>query len=182
VELSQVLEEALVWAKKNKPKSSVYHQAALANSVGYLVSRWSGGYGGPSIREHLCSHALVGDGENILAESNLGTITLSCPDGRLPRAGEWEFDAAVQFCKPICFETLSRYALKIVRMEHCFDDDPRDLEQIEKWEIEELKELSLRRKTGKLKQSEWEYLRYLREKHRGNILPPTPREEYKKFF
>lgn len=161
----EVLKKAMEWAKENKPKASHYHQYAFTNSVNYLVTGWSGGYGGPTIREHLCSHALVGDGENILTRTDLGIITVSHPDGRLPRAGEWDFDRAVQFCAPICFGGLSRYALKIVCMEHCFDDDPEDLEQIRLWEIDELKKLSLQRKAGKLPQADWERLRYLKDKY-----------------
>ena len=165
MELEQVLRKAINYAIAHHPDSSQQHRAAFANSVGYFVTGWSGGYGGPSIREHLCSHALVGDGENLLRNTRFGKITISFPDGRLPRAGEWEFDRAIAFCEPICFGQLSRHAIKIVVTEHCFDDDPSDLEQIRLWEIEELKELSLLRKSGKLPQQQWERLKFLEEKH-----------------
>ena len=166
MELEKTLERAIEWAQDNYPNSSQQQQSAFANSVVYLTTGWSGGYGGPSIREHLCSHALVGDGENILTRTDLGDITVSYPDGRLPRAGQWDFDRAVQFCCPICFGQLSRYALKIVVMEYCFDDDPQDLEQVRLWELEELSGLSQIRKTGKLRQKDWERFQYLKNKHR----------------
>jgi hypothetical protein len=78
------LEQAREWAKGKYPDASQFHACAFANSVQYLVLGCSGGFGGPSIREHLCSHALVGDGENILTPTNFGLLTVSYPDGRLP--------------------------------------------------------------------------------------------------
>lgn len=163
--MDNVLEAARDWAIAHHPKASNHKVCAFANSVQYLVTGYSGGYGGPSIREHLCSHALVGDGENISTPTNLGNLTVSYRDGRLPRAGKWSFDRACEFCKPICFGQLSRYALKVVQVEYCFDDDPDDLVLIKEWELEELAELSAKKKRGKLPQREWLRLKYLNQKY-----------------
>ena len=153
------LKIALDWAKKYQPEASVFKQCAFANSVHYLITGYSGGYGGPSIREHLCSWALAGDGEIVP-----GNITMIIPDGRLPRAGDWKLKRAIAFCQPICFGVLSRQALKVVEREHCFDNDPDDLRIIREWELEELKELSLQRKAGKLPQKQFLRLQYLKNK------------------
>lgn len=129
---TDVLEQAMQWAIANRPESSVQHKAALANSVAYLVTGASGGYGGPSIREHAVSWALAGDGYNVSADTNLGALTVQFPDGRIPRPGQWGFNAAVQFADPICFGILPASAEQIIQAEHCFDDDPADLQEVER--------------------------------------------------
>lgn len=130
----EFLKRAINWASANKPGGSMSHKAAFANSVAYLCSGWSGGYGGPSLREHLCSWALAGDeGLNETASLNGLAITVQYPDGRLPRAGHWEFEKAVKFCEPLCFEPAQRYLKILVQIserEYCFDDDPADLEAL----------------------------------------------------
>ena len=130
----EFLKHALEWANLNKPGASLAHKAAFANSVAYLCSGMSGGYGGPSLREHLCSWSLAGDeGINETASLNGLAVTIQYPDGRLPRAGDWEFEAAVEFCAPLCFEPAQKYLktlLQISEREHCFDDDPLDIEAL----------------------------------------------------
>ena len=51
-----------------------------------------------------------------------------------------------------------------IEREYCFDDDPNDLEIIREWEMQELKQLSLQRKAGKLPQKQFLRLQYLRNK------------------
>ena len=130
----EFLKKAMDWASINKPDASMSHKAAFANSVAYLCSGWSGGYGGPSLREHFCSWALAGDeGLNETASLNGLTITIQFPDGRLPRAGHWKFEEAVKFCDPLCFEPAEKYlktVLQISEREHCFDDDPEDIKAL----------------------------------------------------
>ena len=119
------LKKAMDWASANKPDASMNYKAAFANSVAYLCSGWSGGYGGPSIREHLCSWALAGD-EGL--NKNINGLTI-----QYPRAGHWDFEEAVRFCEPLCFEPAENYRnrlLQIQEREHCFDDDPIDLETL----------------------------------------------------
>jgi hypothetical protein len=126
----EIATKAKVWGKERHSDAVTQRHAAFANSVAYLVTGASGGYGGPSIREHCVSWALAGDGENIPVETNLGTLTMQIPDGRLPRAGEWEFDRACAFADPICYGPLPAMAARIAEQEHCFDDDPADLEAL----------------------------------------------------
>jgi hypothetical protein len=102
----EILEKALAWAKERHPDAPVQHQCAFANSVQYLCTGWSGGYGGPSVREHACSHALVGNS---------------------PMPGDWEFEAACKFVEPICFGLIARLHFDCWRSENCFDDAPEDL-------------------------------------------------------
>jgi hypothetical protein len=125
------LEKAKDWGEKNYPNKSNHRLAAFANSVQYLCTGFSGGYGGPSIREHAVSWALAGDGSNHQVESNLGKITIQFPDGRLPAAGEWGFKEACEFAAPICFGNLPAVAGRIYREESCFDDDPQDIRLLE---------------------------------------------------
>lgn len=126
----KVLEQAMNWGKEKYPNASENHHAAFANSVQYLVDGVSGGYGGPSIREHAVSWSLAGDGSNISMQTNLGALTVQFPDGRLPMAGEWEFEKACEFAAPICFGQLPAIATRIYQEEYCFDDDPADIEEI----------------------------------------------------
>ena len=125
-----ILEDALAWGKVKNPNRNNYRHCAFANSVSYLVTGGSGGYGGPSIREHAVSWSLAGDGYNSPVETNLGNINTQFPDGRLPRPGEWEFERACQFAEPICYGQLPAIAKRIYQEEYCFDDDPDDLRDL----------------------------------------------------
>jgi hypothetical protein len=118
------------WSKKHYPQASPYHRSAFANSVAYFVTGISGG-SGPSVREHISSWALSGDGYQEQLETNLGNLTVQYPDGRITPAGKWKFAAACSFCAPICFGPLPAIAKKVYKMEHCFDDDPEDLKLLE---------------------------------------------------
>jgi hypothetical protein len=101
--MNNILGKALAWAKEKHSEAPVAHQCAFANSVQYLCTGWSGG---PSIREHACSHALAD--------------SLSMP-------GDWGFEAACKFAEPICFGPITRLHFDCYRIEHCFDDAPEDL-------------------------------------------------------
>lgn len=118
------------WAIANHPSQSIYHREAFANSVAYLITGASGG-SGPSMREHLVSWSLAGGGE--ISSLALGdeAITVLHPDGTLPRAGEWTIEDAIAHCSPLCFDPAENYRRllqNIKEREHCFDDDPQDLE------------------------------------------------------
>ena len=130
--MDDVLEKAMKWAKENCPNASMNHKAAFANSVQYLVCGYSGGYGGPSLREHLVSWSLAGrEGLNEAGNLNGVAITIQYPDGSLPRVGDWSFDKAVEFCNPLCFDGAEKYLNLLVQIqerEYCFDDDPSDLD------------------------------------------------------
>lgn len=120
---SEILDRAFKWGQSRYPASSNYRHSALANSVAYLVTGGSGGYGGPSLREHLVSRALAGDG--FVAGG------LVFPDGRIARPGEWDFDRACLFAEPIVYgRQLPKNAALVAATEYCFDDDPEDLEEL----------------------------------------------------
>lgn len=130
MEYTEVLSRALAWGKQRHPDAALQRHAAFANSVAYLVTGAAGGYGGPSIREHCVSWSLAGDGFNALADTSLGALTLQMPDGRLPRAGDWEFDRACAFAEPIVYGPLPAMAARIIEQEYCFDDDPEDIKAL----------------------------------------------------
>ncbi|AOX04729.1 hypothetical protein BJP34_35715 (plasmid) [Moorena producens PAL-8-15-08-1] len=131
MDYTEILKKALDWGQENHPESNLYRHAAFANSVAYLVTGGSGGYGGPSIREHCVSHALAGDGFNVPTDTNIGVMTVQFPDGRLPRGGEWSFQKACEFAEPICYGILPAIAVKVYQTEYCSNDDPEDLKEIE---------------------------------------------------
>ena len=123
-----ILEKALEWAKEHHSDAPIQQQAALANSVHYLCTGWSGGYGGPSVREHAVSHALAG--VNVGVQTNIGGLTMLIPDGTFPPAGKWDFGSACKFAEPICFGPITRLHFDCYRIEHCFDDSKEDLEAL----------------------------------------------------
>lgn len=158
------MEQIEKYIEANFPDASIYHKEAFRNSVRYLVTGFSSG-SGPSIREHLCSWALVGDGEVSQAFIEGQPITLLYPNGRLPRAGSWTTERAIAFCSPICFGQLPRLALRVIEQEYCFDDDFSDLELVKKWELDEVQYLKRLRRKGKLKQQQYNRYKYLLSKH-----------------
>lgn len=101
----EVLEQAFAHAQATYPDASVFHHAAFANSVAYLVTGWRGGYGGPNIREHTVSHAAA----------------------RVKPAGQWAYDDACAFAAPYCFGALTPYHAVIAQREDCANDDPADV-------------------------------------------------------
>jgi hypothetical protein len=132
--MEDILQRAMQHAIAHHTGASLQHRAAFANSVAYLVTGASGGFGRPSIREHLCSWSLVGNLGTIEAISIGGqTMTYMKPDGSLPCSGQWKYEDAIAHCEPLCFGDISLWrnrALQIQEREHCFDDDPEDLEAL----------------------------------------------------
>lgn len=126
MEYTEALEKAMKWAQANKPASSLQHKTAFANSVAYLITGAPGGFGGPSLREHLVSWSLGTVGSTELAGQAMTTIT----PGDLPMPGQWKFDEAIAHADPICFEPAAKFRNRLIQIqerEHCFDDDPADL-------------------------------------------------------
>lgn len=128
-----VLGASLEHGKNLHPSAAIQHHAAFANSVAYLVTGASGGYGGPSCREHAVSWALSGTGgKQEQVETNLGILTVQYPDGSLPSAGQWEFEKALKFAEPLCYGELKEIHYRCYKSEHCFDDAPEDIETLKK--------------------------------------------------
>ena len=128
------LKAAMDWAKEHYSDASMLLKCAFANSVQYFMTGESGGYGGPSMREHLCSWSLAGDNGKV-GTINVGGNAMSAiyRDKSLPIAGEWKFDEAIVHCSKLCFSPASEYRLKLIQIqerEDCFDDDPIDLEAL----------------------------------------------------
>jgi hypothetical protein len=132
--MEDVLKSAIEWAGLNYPNSSLHHRSAFANSVQYFVAGNSGGFGGPSLREHLCSWSLAGVNGSVNAiEIADEAMTAIYPDGSLPRAGEWNFEDAIVHCARLCFSPASDHRsqlIQIMEREYCFDDDPKDREEL----------------------------------------------------
>ena len=122
---NQVLSKALAWARENYAQASTQHQAAFANSVSYLVTGFSGGYGGPSLREHLVSWSL---GE--VGSVSVGRVAMTTVRPTKPLPGEWQFEEAVAFAAPLCFRPAEAFGEKLLQIwerEYCFDNDSEDL-------------------------------------------------------
>jgi hypothetical protein len=106
-----VLEQAKRLIDERKPQASEQKRAAFALSVAYLVTGESimGELGGPSVREHAASHQFG-------------------PGGR------YDFDKAVELLisddGPI-FGPITDLHRQCWVSEHCFDDDPSDMAELE---------------------------------------------------
>jgi len=128
MDTDSVFQKAMAHAHRTHPGANTHKHAAFANSVLYLVTGFSGGAGGPPMREHAVTWALAGKGgTNLPVQTNLGLLTMQRPDGSLPRAGDWDFEAACRFAEPIVFGPLTPVMEHIAVMESCFNDDPEDL-------------------------------------------------------
>lgn len=99
----EVLEQAMALVKEKKPNASPQKCAAFANSIQSLVTGWSGGYGGPSVREHVACRMYGGR----LHPYEKACELLLTDDG------------------PI-FGPLTELHYLCWEHEHCFDDDPHD--------------------------------------------------------
>ena len=102
-EHGKILERALQIAQERQPQASPQKHAAFANSVATAVTGWSGGYGGPSVREHaaarMCPHPSEFDKAVEILIANNGPIFGPLAD-----------------LHSMCWED-----------EECFDDDPQDV-------------------------------------------------------
>jgi hypothetical protein len=104
--MRDVLKRAMDIAIAQRPTASPQKRAAFANSVVYLVTGMSGGYGGPSVREHAASH-LYGDRVERCSFEEACKLLLA-DDG------------------PI-FGPLTALHQQCWEDEECFDDDPTDV-------------------------------------------------------
>ena len=124
--MTRIPEKAMDWAATNHAAQSLPHRCAFANSVAYLVTGASGGFGGPSMREHLVSWSL---GTAHSAEA-MGQAMTTITPGDLPMPGQWSLEDAIAHAAPLCFEPSASYRnrlLQIQERENCFDDDPEDI-------------------------------------------------------
>lgn len=106
MEYNAILERAMKIARKRRPHASPQRHAAFANAVAYAVTGWSGGYGGPSVREHAAARV--------------------CPPYQ-------DFDSAVRQLiaeNGVVFGSITGLHQKCWVEEHCFDDDPDDVREL----------------------------------------------------
>lgn len=108
MEHSDALQQTRQLVEERRPDASPQKKAAFANSVAYLVTGWSGGFGGPSVREHAATR-LYGS--------------------RKPYDFQEAVDLLLDENGPI-FGPLTSVHRACWREEHCFDDDPSDVEQL----------------------------------------------------
>ena len=130
---SDILEKALAEGKSRQPNEPLQHHAAFANSVAYLVTGASGGYGGPSCREHAVSHAaqLQGGGQ----QATVGDFNAFVPGPDTGIPGQWSYESACDFAEPICYGPIQEIHFACYRTEHCFDDSQEDIEALKKFSV-----------------------------------------------
>lgn len=107
---SETLEKALAIGKERHPDAPSQHHAAFANSVAYAVFRASGGYGGPSMREHWASR-----------------VVASATGGQ-----PCSFEQAIDLLDECCYGPLTVQHAYMLDCEYCFDDAPGEVEQARK--------------------------------------------------
>ena len=110
-EFDEILEMAMRYGKERHPNAPFEQYAAFANSVAYAMTGMSGGYGGPSMREHWASRIIV---------SLFGV-----------KADRCLFEQAVEAVEECCFGELTLEMALMSRCEHCFDDSEADLAEAE---------------------------------------------------
>ena len=102
MEYDDVLTRAVKLGKERYPSAPAEHHATFANSVAYLVTGMSGGFGGPSMREHQASR--IGHSAGLVSNCTFEQAT-----------------EAVELC---CFGPLTYEHACMLNVEHCFDDAP----------------------------------------------------------
>ena len=109
----EIAQRARELAEERRPSESPQKRDAFANSVAYLVTGMAGGYGGPSVREHTACRQYGQKGQ---------------------LNGHWPFEEAANLLLredgPI-FGPLTSFHRQCWREEHCFDDDPQDIVELE---------------------------------------------------
>jgi len=111
----EYLELAKKFIEEKKPNESQQKKDAFTNSVPYVLLGISGGYGGPSVREHS---------SNILKR----------------KKSNWTFEeVCTELIKDdgLIFGPIKNIHRIIFENEYCFDDDPEDIKRLEELEAYE---------------------------------------------
>lgn len=103
-----ILKEAYEYGERRHPGAPSAHHAAFANSVAYALTGASGGYGGPSMREHLAIRLIT--------------------DGFGSGAGCRTFEQVAELIDECCYGPLTRQHAMMLRCCHCFGDPPGEVE------------------------------------------------------
>ncbi len=107
---TDILTRAYALGRERHPTAPAAHHAAFANSVAYAVEGWSGGYGGPSLREHWAARLLAQAG----------------------RPGSIPFDLAVTTVEAACYGPLTIEIARMLSVEQCFDDHDGEQEEAQR--------------------------------------------------
>jgi hypothetical protein len=111
-----VLNQALIWGRKNYPSSPIEHHAAFANAVWYLLH----------MKEPLKVDHLIGGPS--CRERAVITASGSVADPHY----QFTFQAAAEFAAPWCYGLIQDLHTQMYERHLCFDDAPSDIEQIKK--------------------------------------------------
>ncbi len=99
-----LINEMLAEGRIAKKYFDHYRKAAFANSIAYLLTGASGGYGGPSMREHACSAYRSRVKNKEMSETDM-----------------------IDLCLSLCFGPMTK-EIAIFYNDHHFDDPEGDLE------------------------------------------------------
>jgi hypothetical protein len=105
-------QRARTWGEQEHPDASPQHHAAFVNAATYALFRFTGRYGGPSVREHAAS--------TVLNESDVADWA------QRPR------EELYRFLEPVVYGSVSDIHIKtwVMLKDICFDDDPTDIEAL----------------------------------------------------
>lgn len=121
---------ALMYGMGKYPSAHRSRHESFAASVEELVTgEYKSDYG-PTIRSHLVSWSLAGPGGTISVTrtEQFSQVTYIYPDGTMPRAGTWDYSAALKHAEPIVYGKLHKDAIRVIEQEGYFDDDPADIQ------------------------------------------------------
>ncbi|GHP00705.1 hypothetical protein KSF_107520 [Reticulibacter mediterranei] len=106
---TDTLRAARAWGEEHFPQASAFKHAAFANSVVYALYHTSGGYGGPSVREHAVTKAVNEKGKTFTG-----------------------FVDACEFVAPIVYGPLTDLHRQVWDEQQAisFDNDPEDVKQL----------------------------------------------------
>ena len=111
-EYDVLLDRAFEYGEKHHPDAPVQHHAGFANSVAYAVTGLVGGYGGPTMRQHLASQLVI-------SKYGIG-------------AGRCTFEQAVELLEECCYGKITLAHASILACEYCSDDAPGEIEEAER--------------------------------------------------
>ena len=104
MEHDSFLQRAYDYGKARHPDAPIEHHEAFANSVSYAMTGMSGGFGGPSMREHYASRMII---------QEFGV-----------RSGRCTFEQAVNLLDKYCYGSLTKDIAWMITTECCFDNAP----------------------------------------------------------
>ena len=111
-EYDLILKKSFSYGEEHHPDAPVQHHTGFANSVAYAVTGLTGGYGGPTMREHLASQLVI-------SKYGLGN-------------GRCTFEEAVELLEECCYGKITMAHASILECEYCYGDAPGEIEEAER--------------------------------------------------